>query len=136
MTARKIDTGTDELLCSVENHIATITLNRPERRNALSDILTPAFRQALLDCSWPGNVRQLKNVIEHAVIMSTDDELSAQDLPDEILATRWTRQPKALSPEVIRATLNRTHNNRSKAAELLGVGRTTLWRSMKRYGIE
>jgi len=94
------------------------------------------FRQALLDCSWPGNIRQLKHVVEHAVIMSTEDEVTARDLPDEILASRWTRQPKSLTPEVIRATLNKTHNNRSKAAELLGVGRTTLWRSMKRYGIE
>jgi enoyl-CoA hydratase/carnithine racemase len=44
-----IDTGTDELLCSLEGHVATITLNRPEKRNALSDNLTPALRQTLLD---------------------------------------------------------------------------------------
>ncbi len=59
MAARKIDTGTEELLCSVENHIATITLNRPERRNALSDDLTPAFRQALLDIEADTDVRVL-----------------------------------------------------------------------------
>jgi enoyl-CoA hydratase/carnithine racemase len=44
-----IDTGTEELLCSLEGHVATITLNRPEKRNALSDNLTPALRQTLLD---------------------------------------------------------------------------------------
>ncbi len=43
-----IDTGTDELLCSVEERVATITLNRPEKRNALSDQLTPALREMLL----------------------------------------------------------------------------------------
>ena len=59
MVARTIDTGTDELLCSVENHIATITLNRPERRNALADTLTPAFRQALLDMEADPDVRVL-----------------------------------------------------------------------------
>ena len=59
MAARKIDTGTDELLCSVEESIATITLNRPERRNALSDVLTPAFRQALLDMEADADVRVL-----------------------------------------------------------------------------
>ena len=98
--------------------------------------MSAAFKQVLLDCAWPGNVRQLRNVIEHTVIMSTGDELTPADLPEEVLATRWARQPGDLTEEVIRATLSKTHNNRSKAAQLLGVGRTTLWRSMKRYGIE
>ncbi len=44
----RIDTGTDELLCALEGHVATITLNRPEKRNALSDYLTPALRETLL----------------------------------------------------------------------------------------
>ncbi len=47
--ATQFDTGTDELLCSVDDRVATITLNRPERKNALSDNLTPALRQTLLE---------------------------------------------------------------------------------------
>ena len=47
--ATQLDTGTDELLCSVDERVATITLNRPERKNALSDNLTPALRQTLLE---------------------------------------------------------------------------------------
>ena len=43
-----IDTGTDELLCSLDDGIATVTLNRPDKRNALSDRLTPALREILL----------------------------------------------------------------------------------------
>ena len=46
MAAR--DTGTDELLCDVDKYVATLTLNRPEKRNALSDRLTPALREMLL----------------------------------------------------------------------------------------
>ena len=49
MSVEQIDTGTDELLCNVDERVATITLNRPEKRNALSDNLTPALRQTLLD---------------------------------------------------------------------------------------
>jgi len=49
MPASTIDTGTNELLCEVDSAVATITLNRPEKRNALSDFLTPALRQSLLD---------------------------------------------------------------------------------------
>ena len=45
----KIETGTDELLLKVDERVATITLNRPNKKNALSDKLTPALRQALLE---------------------------------------------------------------------------------------
>ena len=52
----QIDTGTNELLCSIDDRVATITLNRPERKNALSDNLTPALRQTLLDLNTDQNV--------------------------------------------------------------------------------
>lgn len=45
---RMVDTGTDQLLCAVSNHVATISFNRPEKRNALGDIVTPALRDVLL----------------------------------------------------------------------------------------
>lgn len=57
MSTQQIDTGTDELLCSVEGAIGTITMNRPDKRNALSDTLTPAFRQALLDLEADPDIR-------------------------------------------------------------------------------
>ena len=57
MTATQIETGTDELICSIEDHIATLTLNRPEKRNALSDRLTPALRASLLDLEASPDVR-------------------------------------------------------------------------------
>lgn len=43
-----IETGTDELLCSIRDRVATVTLNKPDKRNALGDILTPALREILL----------------------------------------------------------------------------------------
>ena len=46
--SENLNTGTDELLCNIDHRVATITLNRPEKRNALSDNLTPALRQTLL----------------------------------------------------------------------------------------
>ena len=48
MTPHTVDTGTDQLLCALADGVATITLNRPDKRNALSDELTPALRQTLL----------------------------------------------------------------------------------------
>ena len=44
-----LDTGTDELLATLDDRVVTLTLNRPTKRNALSDQLTPALRQILLD---------------------------------------------------------------------------------------
>ncbi|HCY05196.1 MAG TPA: enoyl-CoA hydratase [Gammaproteobacteria bacterium] len=56
MSVQQIDTGTDELLCNVDERVATITLNRPEKRNALSDHLTPALRQMLFDLETRNDV--------------------------------------------------------------------------------
>ena len=57
MDRQTLDTGTPELLCAVEDQIATITLNRPEKRNALSDRLTPALRESLLKLEADPDVR-------------------------------------------------------------------------------
>ena len=94
------------------------------------------FKKALLDCAWPGNLRQLRNVIEHAVLMGGGGELGTNDLPDDILATRAVPMTQDLTPEVVRAALRRAKGNRSHAAKLLNVGRTTLWRALKRMGLE
>lgn len=59
MTTRDVETGTEELLCSVTDHVATITLNRPEKRNALGDKFTPALRNALLRTEADPEVRVL-----------------------------------------------------------------------------
>ena len=56
MSIEKIDTGTDELLCNVDERVATITSNRPEKRNELQDRLTPALRQTLLDLETRSDV--------------------------------------------------------------------------------
>jgi enoyl-CoA hydratase/carnithine racemase len=53
----QVDTGTDELLCALDGHVATLTLNRPDKRNALSDNLTPALRQSLLNLDTDPAVR-------------------------------------------------------------------------------
>lgn len=59
MTTRHLDTGTGELLCSVTDHVATITLNNPAKRNALSDNLTPALRRMLVETEADTDVRVL-----------------------------------------------------------------------------
>jgi len=98
--------------------------------------LSQDVQRVLLDCAWPGNVRQLRNVIEHAVIMAEGRRLDLAELPDDVLATRSRRPQEALTEDVVRAALRRTRGNRTHAAELLGIGRTSLWRAMKRFKID
>ena len=59
MTDRVLDTGTDQLLGSVRDHVATLTFNRPEKRNALGDIVTPALRRMLLEVDQDPDIRVL-----------------------------------------------------------------------------
>lgn len=56
---RRIDTGTDELLCEVRDRVAIVTLNRPQARNSLSDQLTPALREVIRQCSGDATVGAL-----------------------------------------------------------------------------
>jgi DNA-binding NtrC family response regulator len=103
----------------------------------------------LLAEPWPGNVRQLRNVIENMVVLAEGTELTVTDLPDEI-------RPKAHQPstalvtldefasytleqwekELIRLQLARHEGNRSKVAKALGVSERTLYRKLKEYGIK
>lgn len=121
-----------DILCLAETFLREFK----KRHDRPEVVASSEFKSFLLGCAWPGNLRQLRNVIEHAVIMTQDKTLTPADLPEEILAARWTRKPQVLTEEVIGAALKRTRNNRSHAADLLGVGRTTLWRVMKRLEME
>ena len=99
-------------------------------------VMSDDFCTALLECAWPGNVRQLRRTMEHAVVTATEGVLGLSNLPEDVLAGRFRRsQVGELNEEVIRAALRRTHGNRGEAAELIGVSRTSFWRAMKRLGI-
>jgi PAS domain S-box-containing protein len=100
---------------------------------------------ALLAYPFPGNVRELENAIEHAFVVCAGDTIQLDDLPAHIVkATREaarTEAPPSLpleraEVEAIRAVLDRNGWNRIRAAAELGISRNTLWRKMKRYGIE
>lgn len=92
----------------------------------------------LLTYQWPGNVRQLRNVIDSAIVMADGDEvrlgdLGIRDAQDGELATlkidHWERK-------LIGQALERTHGSVPKAAELLGISRATLYRKIDEYGID
>jgi DNA-binding NtrC family response regulator len=105
--------------------------------------IEPKTRMILYNYSWPGNVRELRNCIESAVVMSKSNILTVEDLPphiradsegDSIQLTTGVSLADA-EKEVIRATLAAQNGNKSRAAEILGIGRKTLHRKLQEYGL-
>jgi transcriptional regulator of acetoin/glycerol metabolism len=93
---------------------------------------------------WPGNVRELFAVIESASIRAGSARIEAQHLPPEVRDATGPRdaQPRyragtidAQERESILAALDQTGGVLARSADLLGMGRTTLWRKLKSYGI-
>lgn len=105
--------------------------------------LSPAAKELLLQYPWSGNVRELENAIEHALVLSHGKIIESNCLPPEIRHTRPNGTPPPPSKanlnteeENIRRTLAAFYGNVSRAAESLGMHRTTLWRKMKEFGIK
>jgi len=95
-----------------------------------------------MDHPWPGNIRQLENILEGAVIMSRKANIGKDDLPKNFLAIKEKIGGKSLqeelkepAKEIILKALKECHGNHSKAAINLGINRTTLYNKMKKYGI-
>lgn len=104
---------------------------------------SPFAMRLLREYAWPGNVRELLSVLEHAAISSGGHRIEAQHLTEEVRsigdasgATRYRASvPEEDERATIEAALAHSGGTLSRAAELLGMGRTTLWRKMRSYGI-
>ena len=95
--------------------------------------------QRLRRYDYPGNVRELENAIEHAFVLCNGDTIEVDHLPGRILSvTEHTskRLPADSEKSILTAALERNRWNKARAAAELGVNRTTLWRKLKRLGIE
>lgn len=99
--------------------------------------LSESARTKLLEYGWPGNVRQLRNVIDSAVVLATGDEIRISDITlteskvdvfDTLNVEQWEQR-------LIREALKRTRSSIPEAAELLGISRATLYRKLETYSI-
>lgn len=104
---------------------------------------TDDFLQKLEAYNWPGNIRELKNVIERAVILCDGNELDASLLPYEFVsATVNPGNPASVydlslvEKAHIQRVISHTNGNRAEAARLLNIGIATLYRKLKEYGLE
>ena len=96
-------------------------------------------RSAMLKYSWPGNIRELRNCVESAVVMCSGDEIKLSDLPSalqENMEEKSIRIPLGISMEeaemiIIQENLAANNGNKSKTADILGIGRKTLQRKLE-----
>ena len=104
---------------------------------------SPEAGEALLSYAWPGNVRELENAVERAVVLAAGDTVGVEDLALEGSASTASGEEKddevegldeVVRRHILRA-LAKMNGNRVRTAEALKIGRNTLWRKLKQYGM-
>jgi transcriptional regulator with GAF, ATPase, and Fis domain len=130
----------------VENFIEKFNTSKKRSITGVSD----EAMSYLIHYSWPGNVRELENVVERMVILSADDIITGDDVPERVTAAEHRVDHTGEIPEtgfclsdemaefekrLIFQALGQTGWVKNRAAKLLSVNRTTLLEKMKRYGI-
>ena len=130
------------------------------RRYGRNHLVSSDTLEALTGYDWPGNVRELENCIQHMVAVNSGPLLHLADLPSTVInshnhgqapgellsmaaaVSKSGSQPAGITPlpemerRAIRDALDYTKGDRTTAAALLGIGRTTLYRKLKEYGLE
>jgi two-component system response regulator HydG len=105
--------------------------------------LSPEIIQVFKKYDWPGNLRELRNVIKRSVLLSKNDEIGIELLPEEMISRAQTSNPNDLKlvqetneRELILNALIQTRYNKTKAAQLLNIDRKTLYSKMEKYELE
>ncbi|MGE5894319.1 MAG: sigma-54 interaction domain-containing protein [bacterium] len=137
--------------------INTVLIKVPPLRERVEDIAVIAFHylkkishvnnknvrrisseamEIIMNYSWPGNVRQLINAIEHSTITCKGDTIEITDLPEYVLNEKKAEGKETLDREMLRSTLSLYKGNRTLTAKHLGISRVTLWKKLKENGID
>jgi DNA-binding NtrC family response regulator len=120
-------------------------------RNSQIDGISEEAMKLLMNYAWPGNVRELENLLERVMILRSEGEITAEDLPVQFHRPRERSHPAPrvsdagiefneviaqLETDLILQALEQTHWNKNRAAGLLGLNRTTLLEKIKKKGLE
>ena len=116
-----------------------------ERNERSTREISPEALAQLEGFDWPGNVRQLKNMLESIIVLSSRDTIDVVDLPDKVRGVLPQPSPSSviqpgmtleeIQREAIRQALVRAGGNRAEAARLLGMSERTLYRRIEEYGL-
>jgi two-component system response regulator HydG len=135
--------------------LAAHFMEKMNRARATAYTLSDDALRTMMDYPWPGNVRELENAIEHCFSMSTGPILHTGDMPTQLQAHMLqSRRPLSetaagdpvvensvhsladIEKETILSTLLKLKGDKLRAARLLGIGKTTLYRKLKEYGLD
>ena len=121
---------------------------RARERHGLTEArLSPAVLQRLVACRWPGNVRQMENVLERLLVLASHDLITEEDLPEELqrsssaAVSPWLELPEegvsldGIERELISRALERFGGNQTHAARFLDISRRTLIYRMEKHGL-
>ncbi|MEW6005237.1 MAG: sigma 54-interacting transcriptional regulator [Stygiobacter sp.] len=127
----------------IVNHFIEL-FNKKFNKN-IKQFSSEAF-DILLDYNWPGNIRELENVIEHCFVICTGDIIQVECLPKRLREQKFKTSVelhsnskkgfKEAERELILSVLEKNNHNRTKAAKELNINPSTLWRKMKKLGIK
>ena len=114
-------------------------------KRGVSMEISPEAMQCLIDYNYPGNVRELKNIIERASVLAPAPVIRPDDLPADLLEVNGYKVPgesflisdavAKTEKQLLVKALARTQGKKGEAAELLGISRKNLWEKMKLYGV-
>jgi len=108
--------------------------------------ISPDAFQLLKKYNWPGNIRELENVLEHVFVLCSQDTINTTSLPEWLIQIVLSKKP-GISDTIIKETikeaeklhiisiLNKYKGDRNKVAEALGIDKSTLWRKMKKFNL-
>ena len=136
--------------------LAAHFMEKMNRARATSHTLSDDALRTMMDYPWPGNVRELENAIEHCFSLSSGPVMHMGDMPTQLQAHMLqTRRPATedadeaspaidesvhslaeIEKETILSTLMKLKGDKLRAARLLGIGKTTLYRKLKEYGLD
>ncbi|TYR80099.1 PAS domain S-box protein [Priestia megaterium] len=105
-------------------------------------IVDPDVMNLFVEYNWPGNIRELRNIIERLILLNDTSVLTSHHLPDDLKKAsavnprkRQVIETANTEKQLIQDTLQKTYGNKSAAADLLGISRGTLYNKLKEYGL-
>jgi len=120
-------------------------LNLKRGKNVLG--VRPEVMDLFMTHGFPGNIRELENILEYAFILCRGPEIQLSHLPQEFLQSSWKQPPQPVplpsvpllqrtEAQMIMETLHKHRGHRKKTAQELGIDKSTLWRKIRRFGIK
>jgi len=125
----------------IEHFVRVFNLKMHKKIAGVSDKVL----RFLMRYDFPGNIRELQNIIEHAFVLCKESIIELEHLPKEVLEKKEQLLKESPAPykglqeaeaQLIKETLKRYNGHRGRTAQALGIAKSTLWRKMRRYNIE